>query len=113
MALARKFNDGHTDQRGPAGAPAERLVEGRAAELQLFQVAVGNSDIGRQGQALVQVLEGTGKQVLLYSSFHGSAKKLALSLSLSLQTPPPTGGCPPSLTTSNITTFNNFFSLCD
>lgn len=48
----------YTDQRGSAGAPAERLVEGRASKLQLFQVAVGNSDIGRQGQALVQVLEG-------------------------------------------------------
>jgi len=48
-----------TDQRGSAGAPAERLVEGRAAELQLLQVTVGDSDISRQGQALVEVLKHT------------------------------------------------------
>ena len=53
----------YTDQRGSAGAPAERLIKGRAAELQLFQVTVRNSDIGRQGQALVQVLEATLKLV--------------------------------------------------
>lgn len=74
----------YTDQRGSAGAPAERLVEGRAAELQLFQVAVGNSDIGRQGQALVQVLEGTVKMVLFYFSCHASGKKLVLFLNTAL-----------------------------
>lgn len=53
---------GRTDQRGSAGAPAERLVEGRAAELQLLQVTVGDPDVGGQGQTLVQVLEHTDRE---------------------------------------------------
>lgn len=53
-----------TDQRGSAGASAEWLVEGGAAELQLLQVTVRNSDISRQGQALVEVLNHTWKEKL-------------------------------------------------
>lgn len=58
---AHTLTGGHadTDQRCPAGASAERLVKGRAAELQLLQVAVGNPDVSRQRQALVQVLKPT------------------------------------------------------
>lgn len=66
-AVQRRLQDAHTltgghadtDQRCPAGASAERLVKGRAAELQLLQVAVGNPDVSRQRQALVQVLKPT------------------------------------------------------
>lgn len=49
----------HTDQGSSAGASAERLVEGWAAELQLFQVTVGNSDVSWQRQTLVEVLKHT------------------------------------------------------
>lgn len=45
-----------THQRGSAGASAQRQVEGRAAQLQLLQVAVRYPDVGRQRQTLVQVL---------------------------------------------------------
>ena len=48
-----------TDQRGSAGASAEWLVEGRAAQLQLLQITVGDSDVSRQRQALVEVLKHT------------------------------------------------------
>lgn len=43
-------------QRCSAGATAQRLVEGRAAQLQLLQVTVRYPDVGRQRQTLVQVL---------------------------------------------------------
>lgn len=49
----------HTDQRGSARTSAERLVEGWAAKLQLLQVAVRDSDVSRQRQALVEVLKHT------------------------------------------------------
>lgn len=53
-----------TDQRGAAGASAQRLVKGRAAELQLLQVTVWDPDVSRQWQALVQVLKGNKSKTL-------------------------------------------------
>lgn len=55
----------HTDQRSSAGASAERLVEGWAAELQLLEVTIRNSDVSRQRQTLVEVLKCTDTKKLL------------------------------------------------
>lgn len=85
--MAASTQQRRTDQRGSAGAPAERLVEGGAAELQLLQVAVGNPDIGRQGQALVDVLGGREKLGSPRGSCHGSGRS-----SPSKPPPPPIGG---------------------
>lgn len=52
-----------THQRRSAGTPAERLVEGGAAQLQLLQVAVRDPNVGRQGETFVQVLQSTCKRI--------------------------------------------------
>lgn len=75
MSVRVQGEEAATDQRGAAGAAAQRLVEGRAAELQLLQVAVWDADVSRQRQTLVQVLKAHGVKCLCLNinSFHGNS----------------------------------------
>lgn len=55
-AFNHSLSHKHTYQWGPAWESAEGLVEGRAAQLQLLQVTIRDTDVSRQRQTLVQVL---------------------------------------------------------
>lgn len=47
----------YTYEGGSTRTPTHGLVKGRAVNLQLLQVAIGDPDVSRQGQALVQILQ--------------------------------------------------------
>lgn len=47
----------HTYQGCSTRTPTHGLVKGRAVDLQLLQVAIGDPDVSGQRQALVQILQ--------------------------------------------------------
>lgn len=81
-----------TYQRGSARATAERLVEGRAGELQFLQVAVGNSDVSGQRQAFVEVLktQNPAPDVHVFST-HTAKYIFTIRLNVTFHLPLPIG----------------------